>query len=375
MKLLIPAWSFYPSQEGGPSNALYWLASGLARAGYEVRVVATNRCLNSKAIVENTWIRLNGFDVIYADVELYHTTLANEIKKCDVVIANGVCTLSGFIFKIRVLCQGKKLILSPRGELLSPAIYHKGTVYGVLKKCMFYLMRLAYGQRVLYHATSEEEYRSIKSTMGKKARIVLIPNYMILPERVEDGYNVYLPQYFLYVGRINQIKNLDILIDALSKSKFFTNSDLKLLIAGEKKGDYYNALVDKVEKMNLSNKVCFLGMVEGKEKDRLFAKAKCLFLLSKSENFGNVIIEALSQGTPVIASKGTPWQRLEETNAGFWINAESDIVATRIDELLSMSVSEYVQMRNSAYMLSREFDIYSNIGVWKSILDDMSQCI
>lgn len=44
---------------------------------------------------------------------------------------------------------------------------------------------------------------------------------------------------------------------------------------------------------------------------------RVILLVSESENFGNVIIEALSQGTPVIASCGTPWAEIEKKNAGF----------------------------------------------------------
>jgi len=65
MRLLMTAWSFYPAQEGGPSNALYWLASGLSKAGYEMRVVTTNRYLPKNSMPVDQWVELNGFKVIY----------------------------------------------------------------------------------------------------------------------------------------------------------------------------------------------------------------------------------------------------------------------------------------------------------------------
>ena len=36
---------------------------------------------------------------------------------------------------------------------------------------------------------------------------------------------------------------------------------------------------------------------------------------SKSENFGNVVVESLSQKTPTIVSKYTPWKIIEKNNA------------------------------------------------------------
>ena len=112
----------------------------------------------------------------------------------------------------------------------------------------------------------------------------------------------------------------------------------------------------------------FLGLVTGTEKDRLYAGAKCLLLMSKSENFGNVIVEALSQGTPAIASKGTPWQQLDEKRAGWWIDAKAECVGETVEKLLKLDESAYRGMRESAYALSREFDIFTNIGKWVEII-------
>lgn len=363
MRILIPAWSFYPSQEGGPSNALYWLASGLAKAGFNVRVVATNRCISSGQVVENIWTRFNNFDVVYASVDKQGLYLKEEIEKCDILIANGVCSIRNFRLNRQALCLGKKVILSPRGELLDSAVKHKGKLYGWLKSIMFFVMRFSYGKKVLYHATSVEEVESIKKYMGKSARIELIPNYMILPDKVVCEENLDR-DYLLYVGRLNHIKNIDVILKGLSKSEAFVNSQYVFKLAGEKTGEYYQSLLSLINELGLNNKIEFLGLVTGVEKDKLYAGAKSLLLMSKSENFGNVIVEALSQGTPVIASTGTPWKPLGEKKAGWWIPADSNRVAECVDNLLTMNQDTYADMRANAYAYSREFDIYSNISQW-----------
>lgn len=370
IKVLIPGWSFYPSQEGGPSNALYWLASGLSRAGYQICVVATNRCQKPGAVVENTWQRLNGFDVVYATLDKLSSYIEEELPKCDVLLANGVCRISNFHFNMKAIRMGKKVILSPRGELLESAVNHKGKLYGLLKRVMFWLMKCSYGRRVLYHATSEEEVMSVYKYMGRNAKVVQIPNYMILPERVEDKMVETPRRYLLYVGRINHIKNIDIIIRGLAKSKTFVEGHYVFKIAGETGGEYYESLVTLANELGLSDKIEFLGLVTGVEKDRLYAGAKCLLLMSKSENFGNVIVEALSQGTPVIASKGTPWKQLDDKGAGWWIDAKPEQVAEVIDTLFALDAGKYSAMRDAAYSYSREFDIYSNIEKWTKVIDN-----
>ncbi|MBK8389049.1 MAG: glycosyltransferase family 4 protein, partial [Saprospiraceae bacterium] len=105
----------------------------------------------------------------------------------------------------------------------------------------------------------------------------------------------------------------------ISNSKYFQKLSYKLIIAGNNTNLYFKELEELVEKLNLSKSIEFIGEVMGEEKENLLAKSYFLILPSDSENFGNVVIEALAQGTPVITTKGTPWEVLEKRNAGFWV--------------------------------------------------------
>lgn len=367
MKLLMTAWSFYPAQEGGPSNALYWLASGLAQSGYQLRVVTTDRYIPDNSVPINKWYSLNNFNVIYQTLEQGSKLLYEELDKCDILLTDGICKLRYLRLVISALKKNKKVILSPRGELFDSAINHKGRLFGIIKKAFILFMRIAFRNRVIFHATSEEEKKTVFRFMGKKAQVVLIPNYMILPDKVEVDAKV--EPYLLYVGRLNQIKNIHIILSGLVKSPAFMNGNVKFKLAGEKTGEYYESLVRQAKELELSDKVEFLGLVTGAEKDRLYAGAKCLLLMSKSENFGNVIVEALSQGTPAIASQGTPWQQLDEKGAGWWIDAKAECVGETVEKLLKLDESAYRGMRESAYALSREFDIFTNIGKWVEVIE------
>ena len=53
---------------------------------------------------------------------------------------------------------------------------------------------------------------------------------------------------------------------------------------------------------------------------RLMFKSKYLIFFSKSENFGNVILEAMLAKLPVIVSKKLPWKILNNIRAGYLIN-------------------------------------------------------
>lgn len=74
-------------------------------------------------------------------------------------------------------------------------------------------------------------------------------------------------------------------------------------------------------------------------------------------------MEALSQGTPVIASLGTPWKSLDIYKAGYYVSHEPQSLVFAIENLISLSDDEYNVMRNSALILSAEFRT-ANMRKW-----------
>src|SRR5690606_20694183 len=49
----------------------------------------------------------------------------------------------------------------------------------------------------------------------------------------------------------------------------------------------------------------------------LFSKYDLFFLPTRGENYGHVIAEALSMGTPVLISDQTPWRELQADDLGW----------------------------------------------------------
>ena len=113
------------------------------------------------------------------------------------------------------------------------------------------------------------------------------------------------------MGRLHSKKGFDILIDAFIKLRE-VNSDSFRLIAGEDYGEK-NRLNEKIVTSNLIDKVYLVGQInDTDEKVNFLANADVFALASHNENFGIVYAEALAAGTPIVASKKTPWQEVEE---------------------------------------------------------------
>ena len=367
MKILVQTGSFYPAQEGGPTNAVYWLASGLASCGYEVHVVASSKGLPENVQLD-VWQELNGFQVIYNSPGRGQEIISREMDWSEYLIRSGVCQLHAHWSNLQYIKKGKKLIVSPRGELFYPAIFHKGKIYGLIKLMFFKIIGLLYGSKIIYHATSEDEKNQIRKVFGKAGKVFVVPNYMIIPDYVDDSIRVNQYQDLIYVGRISPIKALDKLIRALYLSKSFMISPSKLIILGDCSGEYYNQLREMIERLGMNDKIEFKGVVTGHKKDVMIANSRYLILVSESENFGNVVIEALAQGTPVIASKGTPWSSLSDNNAGFWTSNNPQELSSVISSSIDMDDASYYEQRRNAYNFSKKFDVFSNMESWKSIL-------
>jgi glycosyltransferase involved in cell wall biosynthesis len=73
----------------------------------------------------------------------------------------------------------------------------------------------------------------------------------------------------------------------------------------------------------------FLGAVPPEALRALYAEASVLALASRYENFGMVVLEALRAGCPVVASRETPWEVLDESGAGRWVDFDAPDGAAR----------------------------------------------
>jgi len=116
------------------------------------------------------------------------------------------------------------------------------------------------------------------------------------------------PGYFLFVGRLEYIKGVQVLIKAFNEKP-----KSKLLIVGE--GKYSESLEEMARK---NKKTTFLGQVSREKLSSLYKNAIAVIIPSLwHEAFGIVAIEALSHGTPIIVSdKGGLPEIAELSGAG-----------------------------------------------------------
>ena len=82
-------------------------------------------------------------------------------------------------------------------------------------------------------------------------------------------------------------------------------------------------------------------------KKELFKKYDVSILFSKNENFGYSILESLKHSIPVITTNNTPWDKIKNYNAGWYINYKfQDLVETlnRVFKITNIELLKKVKM-------------------------------
>lgn len=217
------------------------------------------------------------------------------------------------------------------------------------------------------HVTCQEEMKHYRE-LGFKNPVAVIPNPVPIPEFIKDIQRDDTIKRFGFLGRLHPRKNVEALINAWINLGNVVK-DAQLIIMGKGDAEYEEMLKEKVRKNNLSN-VVFAGFVTGKEKFQRLASLTALCVPSDFENFGMIITEALSVGTPVIASLGTPWQDLETYHCGSWIKNDIQSISETIERYLSLSSTELEQMgKNGKALVEEKYRDIKVAGMMKQLYE------
>jgi glycosyltransferase involved in cell wall biosynthesis len=110
----------------------------------------------------------------------------------------------------------------------------------------------------------------------------------------------------------------------------------ELLIVGPDEGGHSAELQATVAAAGMQRDILFPGEAWGDARTDLYAGSDLFVLPSFSENFGLVIAEALSCEVPVITTRATPWQELQDLRCGWWIETGVDPLMRALREAFSL---------------------------------------
>lgn len=271
--------------------------------------------------------------------------------KPDVFHVNG-CWIPGCALTQKWAQEmGIKVVLTPHG-MLEPWIMARH--YWTRKLPALWLYQKAAVKNADYlHATAISEKDNLLK-LGYNNRIEIIPNGIEV-DRISLKKNWERKKRILFLSRIHVKKGIEFLLEAVA----FLKDELEgymVEIAGEGEKEYIAQLKQKVKELQIESLVQFCGGVYGDRKWKLFQEADVFVLPTFSENFGIVVVEALACGTPVITTKGTPWEELETAHCGWWTEIGAQPTAEALNNFLQLSVQELESLgRNGRKLVEQKY--------------------
>ena len=141
----------------------------------------------------------------------------------------------------------------------------------------------------------------------------------------------------LFVGRMDPLKGLDRLIEALPHLDDIARLRLVVIGGDEHNGGEIEQLRQLARDLNVQDAVDFLGLVKHERLPYYYSGADVCVVPSYYESFGLVALESLACGTPVLATDvGNHRQVIREAETGYVI-ADND--PSRIAEKLTLLLS------------------------------------
>jgi glycosyltransferase involved in cell wall biosynthesis len=325
------------------------LARELRLADIDVRVVTTNANGPLTTDVPTArWVELEGVPVYYGR-RIPRTghlswsawrTLGRESANADLIHVTGIFSWMNLATAGASRRHGIPVVVSPRGSLDPDAL-----VFSPRKKTWYFRLggSRALEEATAFHVTSEME-RAYVEALRPSACIRVVPNGVEVPSRDELERWTIAPAaepIVLYLGRIHPKKNVITLVRAWA-SVAARHPEAKLVIAGPDDHGHRAEVQRVITAERLDGSAMLAGRVVGDDKHKLLARACCLVLPSQTENFGNVVAEALAHGVPVIASTGTPWGGLHDRDCGWWVHPTVDGLSRAIEDALTLDAESRI---------------------------------
>ncbi len=260
------------------------------------------------------------------------------VREADVLHLHGPWCTGNLALANMAQRIGKPYILTLHGMLDDWSMQQKR-----LKKRTYLTL---FGQRVLERAASiqctAEAERKQSHPWYPKGRPIIQPYiidtepYQQLPgpeearekftRLQEDRFNV------LFLSRIHPKKGVEHLIDA-APLLVQRGVQANIFITGPEEIAYQAELTDRIRRHGVEDSVMFTGPVYGQTKTSLYQAADVFVLPTSQENFGLVLTEAMSCGTPVITTRGTDiWSEVESAG-GIIVEQEAQAIAGAIQDL------------------------------------------
>ncbi|MBQ4335078.1 MAG: glycosyltransferase [Myxococcaceae bacterium] len=317
--VLVVVSGFPPAQNyGGPAVSLDNLCRAL-RPAIDCAVVTSDHDLKSPerlSGIHEGWNDRDGLRVRYLperEIDLFGLRRVVDEVAPDVLYVNSLFAAKFTVPLLKISRErALPLLLAPRGELCAGAFDKK---YKKLPY-LFALRPFLRARTTFFHATSDHEAERVERLVRPRdGHIFQMTETPTLPPR----HLARVPKRpgvlsLVFLSRIHHKKNLLFALDALAPLTCPTTLDIYGPI---EEPAYWERCQSAIARLPPHIRAHYRGTVARDAIHATFARYDAFLFPTCSENYGHVIPEALLSGCPAILSDQTPWNDLNDADAGW----------------------------------------------------------
>lgn len=321
---------------GGTSTYMQVLGKELGKLA-EVHIIT--HASENPLPIDNCKIHyVSGYNPLKGSFKIEINKLFDDINP-DVVHIN--CCWMPACALVQRMAQKRniKVVLTPHG-MLEPWIIKRH--YWTRKvPALLLFQKAAVKKADCLQATAESEKQNLMK-LGYNSNIKIV-KLGIDAESIAMKTSWKKSKQLLFLSRVHVKKGINYLIEAADILRDELQG-YKILVAGEGDAEYVASLKQQIMDKGLQDIIQLIGGVYGDKKWELFQTSDFFVLPTHSENFGLAIAESLASGTPVITTVGTPWNDLNSSNSGAWIEIGTQPLVETLRRFLSLSDGELEAM-------------------------------
>ena len=301
-------------RSGGPLRTIANMVDHLGDE-FDIRIVTRDRdVFDIKPYPEvkvDAWNTLGKAQVFYASKRTITLAGIAQLLRAtphDVLYLNSFFAYGFTLLPLlaRRLCLAPKrpCVMAPRGEFSTGALAIK-----TRKKIsyMYFFRLLCIDRNLIWQASSASESADIRSVLGSSKNQIFVASDLppAISSKIDFCARNSGPFRVAFLSRISPMKNLDYLLNVLHG----VSAPISLTIHGPiDDSDYWRLCQSLLEGMPSNVHIEYAGEALHENVSSLLSSADLFVLPTRGENFGHVILEALSVGTPVLISDQTPWR-------------------------------------------------------------------
>jgi glycosyltransferase involved in cell wall biosynthesis len=348
--LTFSEWFLPAFKSGGTARTL---GNMTARLGRDVtfRIITRDRDIGDTAPFDDrsgSWTQLGQAEVMYLSPRQLSV---RRIRWLLVETSHDVIYLNSCFsryFSMLPLCirrlqrrgSRKPMVLAPRGEFSPGAM----SIRNGRKQAWLRMARaLSLFEDVIWQASSVHEQEDIQRIIGPSADIRIAPDLTPPAGSSNASQGAVVSKVpgtlrVAHLGRISAIKNL---LGALELLRH-VHGNVDFHVMGPASSESYLAECRaQAGTLPPNIRVHFEGTIPPDQVPARLARCHVLLALTFGENFGHVILEAMTAGCLPIVSDRTPWRGLTEAGVGWDFPLESDRLLAALQECIDFDGSEF----------------------------------